>query len=272
MSVSGLQLSANGHGDAVVAIGALAQDAIAGLGVYVVPGPDRYSQVQGVVDSSPGAFEADVVAFFVETAEGFMPLPDGGARALAHALTTATADATGVDPPAGPLHEAARRIDHLLGRMVANHETVPLALLVALYLNFVATLVRPAAVIGPFASPFANLTFNEKSEAIRRMEREWPAHAAMLDSGLPEPVRKTLSGTLALIPGAALALAGFGAYSEFGRFDPTAPMTLTGQPVGWELSGYQDGLLRSPDGWADHRGYLGGRRRAGPPVRGVNDA
>lgn len=110
--------------------------------------------------------------------------------------------------------------------------------LVAFILNQVALAINPAPV-GPFPTPFANLAFGEKVAVFFVME-----------AGLAGPELVPLGGALPF-------LAGFVSYSEVGVTDP-ATGALLGQPVGWDLTGY-DGVA---DGRPDFEGYFRNRRKA----------
>lgn len=101
--------------------------------------------------------------------------------------------------------------------------------IVATILDNLALAVNPG-VTGPFQSPFANLSFGEKTVVVQIMD-----------------------ATPALIPlsGILLAFGAYLVYSEAGVLDP-ATRTLTGTPVGWTLSGYQ-GVA---DGRDELLGYL----------------
>ena len=129
----------------------------------------------------------------------------------------------------------------------------------ALLLNFLATLVNPAAVNGTFLSPFSRLDFTEKTQAFALLEGEASTVAALLDANLTEPLKDSLSGFLEFLAGALVEFAAFGSFSEFGVFDPTTT-GLTSTPVGWQLTQY---LALAPnqrpvEGWDEFKGYLGG--------------
>jgi hypothetical protein len=87
-----------------------------------------------------------------------------------------------------------------------------------------------ASASGPFAAPFANLSFAAKVGVFQIMD-----------------------GTTALQPlaGVLPPFVAFFAYSEAAAFDPVT-RTLTGQPLGWTLSQYQ-GVA---DGRAEFLGYF----------------
>jgi hypothetical protein len=129
-------------------------------------------------------------------------------------------------------------------------------------LNFLATLVNPDSIVGPFTSPFANLSFDQKIAAFRLVEEDATSVVALLDTNLPEPLKESLSGLLAFLPGALLEFAAFGIYGEFSAFDPQTRQ-LVGVPVGWQLSNYLAGANFTPvEGWNEFKGYLGGRTSA----------
>lgn len=87
---------------------------------------------------------------------------------------------------------------------------------VAAVLNGLAQAVSPAAA-GPFVSPFACLSFAEKAAVFQIMDA---------------------TDSLKLLAGVLPAFVAFFFYSEAGVFDPST-RSLTGQPVGWQLSSYQ---------------------------------
>lgn len=126
----------------------------------------------------------------------------------------------------------------------SNDDTVPLSASVAMLLNGLALQVNPAATAGAFLSPFARLTFAEKAEVFRRMES-----LDMGDADLPQPFTQA-SGNMRFIAGALLEFAAFGSYVEWHAFDEST-RTVSGKPVGWELSGYTG----PRDGWDEFIGY-----------------
>ena len=123
--------------------------------------------------------------------------------------------------------------------------TVPASSGVAAMLNSYALQVNPLA-IGPFPSRFARLSFAEKAEVFRRIERDL------------EPS----NSELAFVGGILQGFATFLVFSEAGVLDPQRRQ-LTAQPVGWALTHYAGPSA----GWPEFRGYYHGRRRvkgAGP--------
>lgn len=232
----------------------LARDTLSGLSAFVVPGPDPYSRAQGTPRSDPGAIQARTPDFLINALDNFVPLADRIGQPGAAALATGLSDSPVPLPPELvdqlPLHAAT--LDEGLRALLENDETVPLSLAVASMLNLLATRVNPAAVSGPFLSPFARLSFEEKATAFSLLEGPDPALVALADTHFPEPLRNSVSGLLRFVGGALLEFPAFGSYSEYAVFDP-ASQQLTGRPVGWSLSGYQpDGPV---EGWDEFAGY-----------------
>ena len=242
---------------------ALSKDTINGLVAFVVPGPDLYSVAQGVHDTAPGGLACDGTAFMLNTLDNFYPVPQEPLLLLVQALTTGiSSNLPSVElPPV--LQTLADDLDQVLQVLLSGETTVPLSLLVALLLNFVATIIDATAPHGDFLSPFSRLSFTQKTQAFQLMETDAADIAASIDSKISEPVRDSISGLIEFLAGALLEFAAFGSFSEFGTFNP-ATRTLTATPVGWTLSSY---LSLAPDnqpveGWNKFKGYLGGETQA----------
>lgn len=242
---------------------ALSVDTMNGLVAFVVPGLDVYSIAQGASDLTPGGVAAEGAAFMLNALDNFYPVPQEPLLLLVQALTTGiNANLPALQVPL-LLEGLADELDKALQLLLAGETTVPLSLLVALLLNFAATLVDPAAVNGAFLSPFSRLSFTQKTKAFQLLETEASDVAAAIDSNLTEPVRDSVSGLIEFLAGALLEFAAFGSFSEFGVFDAST-RTLTATPVGWTLSNY---LALAPnnrpvEGWDEFKGYLGGETAA----------
>ncbi|MGH2709788.1 MAG: hypothetical protein ACRDH9_01095 [Actinomycetota bacterium] len=128
-----------------------------------------------------------------------------------------------------------------------NDGTVPLSGAVAGLLNQVAAEVDPLAAGGPFPSHFSRLSFADKAEVFKRIE-------AM--SGDDDATRN-----IRFVGG---ILPGYTAYLVFGEWHVLDPInkTLSGRPVGWDLTGYQPGLTTQVRGWDELKGYFEGRKQA----------
>jgi hypothetical protein len=116
--------------------------------------------------------------------------------------------------------------------------------------------VSPAALAGPFISPFANLPWEGKGAAFAMIEEQHAALVAAIDGNLPQPLDESVSGLLRFVPGALLEFTAFGTFSEFHQLDRSVdPMRLQGRPVGWDLTRYQEGMLEAGRGWDELLGY-----------------
>ena len=157
-------------------------DCYQGLLAFLVPGSDAYSLQQGVVRPGPGG------------------VSDRAERALA-----------------GSFNESFPVPITVPGVNL----TVPLELFIAQLLDNEARVVAPGSGAGPFASPFANLSFDDKVEVFRRFEAE-----------------RLYDGTfLRYLLNTVPTFAGFIALSEVATFDP-ATRTQTGRPASWDLTAY----------------------------------
>jgi len=190
------------------------------LARFAVPGPDPYSQAQGVSTPAPGGVEAKAPELLIHTLDDYVSLPDAYAQALVAAFRTGVEDVriphdllTGV---LSALELVGATMDDALRLALANDETVPASLPLALLLNFAATQVRPSSVVGPIpTSPFANLTWREKGLAFERIEQADPAIVALIDANAPQPLFDGGSGLLRFVGNAMLVFAPFAGYSEY---------------------------------------------------------
>jgi hypothetical protein len=131
---------------------------------------------------------------------------------------------------------------------------------IALMLNFLATEVKPASVVGPIpTSPFANLSFADKARAFEALEAADSNLLATLDRNAPEPLRGSLSGLLKFVGGALQEFGAYLSYTEWGVYDPRTK-TVSRRPVGWDLSNYMPGRTTPADGWDELIGYFEGRQ------------
>jgi hypothetical protein len=240
-------------------IEALVRDTYAGLGVFAVPGPltDRYSLAQGRTDARPGSVQAKGPELIAHTLDRYIGLPDDYLQALVAAFRDGAPDTAG---GLAALELLGKTLDDVLQVVLANDAAVPASLPAALMLNFAATQVRPSSVVGPIpTSPFANLLWAEKGQAMQRIEQADPDLVALIDANAPQPLRASASGLLRFLGNVLLALAGFAPYTEFHAFDP-ATRTATRRPIGWDLSTYMPGRTTPADGWAELLGYYQDRR------------
>jgi hypothetical protein len=249
---------------AAPALKLLARDTIAGLVAFEVPGSDRYSQAQGVTSATPGGIDARGDELFLIDLDDFLPLPDTYVHALAASFTTSVSDIPIPLDLLGPLaklgEQFAAQMDDALRSLTQSDAAVPLSLVIALMLNFLATQVNPGSIVGPIAtSPFANLSFKDKAAAMEALEGTDSNLLQTLDSNAPEPLKESLSGLLKFVGGALQEFGAYLSYGEWGVFDP-ATKTVSKRPVGWDLTNYMPGRTTPADGWDEFLGYFQGRQ------------
>ena len=216
-------------------------------------------------DTAPGGIAADATSFMLTALDDFFPIPEEPMRLLVQAVTTGlAANLPGL--PGFPLALGlVAELDAALADLLAGSAPAPLSLLAALLLNFVATLTSSPALHGTFISPFSRLTFTEKTKVFAFIEGQAATVASLIDGGVSEPARDSISGVIEFLGGALVEFAAFASYSEYGVFNPGTG-TLRGTPVGWTLSQYLTEAPNRlpPEGWAEFKGYLGGVRQAAP--------
>jgi hypothetical protein len=249
---------------AAPALKILARDTIAGLVAFEVPGSDKYSQAQGVTSTTPGGIDARGDELFLIDLDDFLPLPDSYVHALAASFTTSVSEIPIPLELLGPLaklgEQYAAQMDDALRSLTQSDAAVPLSLLIALTLNFLATQVNPTSIAGPIAtSPFANLSFKDKAKALEALEGTDSDLLAALDSNAPEPLKASLSGLLKFVGGALQEFGAYLSYGEWGVYDPQTK-TISERPVGWDLTSYMPGRTTPADGWDEFIGYFQGRQ------------
>jgi hypothetical protein len=266
-AATGEQVSALGLGALVdllrPVLGQLARDTLNGFVAFSLPGQDDYSRAQGTPRGEPGGIAAGGTDFLIGNLDRFLPLPDEIVRPAASALVTAL---TGLPLPLpggllggilGPSIVTIGLVEDAVLFIVQNDSTAPLSLPVALLLNYVATVVNPASLNGAFLSPFARLSFAQKAHAMEQIETAQSGLIALIDGQVPQPLQSSVSGLLQFLGGALHEFAAFGNLGESQKFNP-ATRSLTGRPVGWQLTGFlPDG--QTGDGWDDLLGFYQGR-------------
>ena len=203
-------------GDPVSRRDFLAHTALASAAVALAQAPD-FLEGSGWFATARAA-ETDVIH---QTFNGLLAFVVPGRDEYSLAQGVSSVDAGGVE---------AGATDALIATIDGSTPFVPgFSALVAAILNDVAIAVNPAAT-GPFASPFACLSFQEKTAVLQVMDA---------------------TGSLKVLAGVLPAFVAFFVYSEAGAFDPMT-RSLTGQPLGWTLSSYS-GVA---DGRNEFLGYL----------------
>lgn len=238
----------------------LGRDTIAGLVAFVVPGPDAYSRAQGVTDDTGGGVAARGPDFLLDALDQFLPVPDTYTQALAASMVTGASSSPLALPDelVDGMLEVTRTLDEALLDLFANDQEVPVSLALALLVNYAASATHPEAIVdGPFLSPFANLSFDQKMDAWQFLESDTAQLVAALDSDLPEPLAGSLSGLIEFAAGALVEFAAFGAFSEWGVFD-RASQSVSERPVGWDMTDYLPGRTEPVHGHDELIGYYGG--------------
>jgi hypothetical protein len=248
-------------------LGELSRDTWNGFVAFTVPGQDAYSRAQGTPRGEPGGIEAGGTSFLIENLDRFLPFPDELVRPASTALMTALRDLPLPIAPGligllggllGPSVVTIRLVESAVRAILQNDSATPLSLPASLLLNFVATVANPASLNGPFVSPFARLSFADKARAMEMIETSQSQLVALIDAQLPEPLKASVSGLLEFLGGALHEFAAFGAFGESRRFDRRT-RSLTGRPVGWQLTGYLPDN-QTGDGHDDLLGYFQDRR------------
>jgi hypothetical protein len=173
-------------------------DSFNGLAAFVVPGNDAFSRQQKLTANRPGGVAAGTAKMLVETLDAAIPLAVGG----------------------------------------GSEVKTPGALGLALLLESNAVYVNPLSVIGPFSSPFANLTFTQKRQVLQELDGT--------------PYLNTSS--IGYATNAISTLAALGAYSEIAVYNRRTKVLST-EPLGWGWTNY-GGVS---DGWPELIGYYQGR-------------
>jgi hypothetical protein len=243
----------------------LSRDTLNGFVAFSLPGPDAYSSAQGTPRGEPGGIDAGGTDFLIANLDRFLPVPDDLVEPAAAALVTALRDLPlPLDPGllggilGGPSIVTIGLVDAAVRFILENDSATPLSLPVALLLNYTATVANPLSLHGAFVSPFARLSFADKTRAMEMLETSQSNLVALLDAQVPQPLKSSVSGLLKFLGGALHEFAAFGSLGEGQRFNPRT-RTLSGRPVGWQLTGFlPDG--QTGDGWDDLLGYYQDRR------------
>ena len=180
---------------------------------------------------------ASAAAFLADTYDGLAAFVVPGNDRFSHHQRVSVGRPGGVDAQAGRV--VRETLDSAVPLVLAEAELgAPGALGVALLLESFALYRSPLAAVGPFSSPFANLSFVQKRSVLQDLDET--------------PLLKEAS--IEYAGNALVTLTALGAYSEAHQWDPRT-RTLKGRPLGWDWSNY-GGVS---DGWPEFIGYLGDR-------------
>lgn len=234
-------------------LGQLTRDTLDGFIAFIVPGDDDYSRAQGTPRDDAGGIAVGGTDFLIESLDRFPPFSIDEARPAASALVSALA-ALPLPLPGhllggilGPSLQAIDQLEDAVLFLVENDPAAPLSLPVALLLNYVATVVNPAALDGPMLSPFARLSFAQKARVMEMLETTRSPLLALIDSQVPAPLTEPVAGLLRFLGIALHEFAAFGSIGDAPSLDP-AVRSLIGAPLG-AAAALPD--LLAGDGWDD---------------------
>jgi hypothetical protein len=80
------------------------------------------------------------------------------------------------------------------------------------------------------------LSFAHKARALEMIETARSDLSVMIDTQVPEPLKRSVAGLLQFLGGALHEFAEFGSIGDSPQLDPVA-RTLIGRPVGWPITG-----------------------------------
>lgn len=170
----------------------------------------------------PAAADDPIDPILLDTLDGLLAfvVPGPDAHSVSQGMTSPTVGGVGLGVAAllvATIDQTTPFVPHFSATVAAT-------------LNAIASVVNPTAP-PTFASHFARLSFAEKAAVFQIMDGD---------------------AALKLLGGVLPPFVAFFCYSEAAAFDPVT-RKLTGEPVAWQLSGYQ----RVADGRDEFRGYLG---------------
>ena len=209
----------------------LRRGAALAAGAVVLEHLPRALRIQGWLEDAYAA-TPNVVQ---QTMNGLVAFVVPGRDSYSRAQGTKSKTAGGIEGGTTPV--LIRTLDRFLPG------PLPLSATAATILNEVAASVDPSSRRGKFASPFANLSFAEKTRVFLTLE------ALDEDS----------AGSIRFLAGNLPGLVAFLAYSEAGSFDRKRE-SLRRRPIGWRLARYS-GVA---DGRKELKGYWQGRKAADP--------
>lgn len=176
---------------------------------------------------------ASAATFLEDTFNGVASFVVPGNDRYSRHQRVATSRPGGVDAQAG--RAVQETVDAAIPLVVGEGElAAPGALGIALLLETLSLARNPLSIVGPFSSPFANLTFTKKRQVLQDLD-----NTPLLNRS-----------SIEFAANAVITLAALGAYSEVAQFDHRTKQ-LTGRPLGWDLSNY-GGVS---DGWPEFIGY-----------------
>ncbi|MFW5825817.1 MAG: hypothetical protein ACOCVV_12745 [Marinobacter sp.] len=245
------------------ALDRLRDDTFFALIAFGVPGDDPYSEYQEVFTPIPGGITTRADLYLAGGTDLVVPMPPGFMSEMLASIATFLA----ISPMSIPgmasedVGENGEWILENLNRTFTDYleGEVSNSVLVTLLINLAATRVA-GSVDGPFPSPFANLTWEQKARVFEELESQnsWLRRAIIW--GIRDwTYREAAPGVMTSLVSFVLRIAGFGSYCEFAVFDPES-REVAERPLGWVLSQYAPEAPPSGIGSDDFIGYYQGRR------------
>ncbi len=245
------------------ALDKLRDDTFFAMIAFAVPGNDPYSEYQGRSTAMPGGITTRADLYLAGGIDLLIPLPPAFMQQLLGSVATYLS-LSPMDIPemaAGDVGENGEWILENLNSTFTDYleGEASNTILVTLLLNLAATRVA-GAVDGPFPSPFANLSWEQKAQVFEELESQhsWLKRAVVWN--IPDwDYRDSAPGVLNSLTAFMLRIAGFGSYCEFAVFNP-ATREVVQRPLGWILSQYATDAPPMAIGSDDFIGYYQGRR------------
>ncbi|SFR53101.1 hypothetical protein SAMN05216203_1186 [Marinobacter daqiaonensis] len=245
------------------ALDKLRDDTFFGLTAFAVPGNDPYSEYQGRSTPAPGGIATRADLYLAGGVNLLLPLPAAFMQQLLASIATYLS-LSPMDIPemaSGDVGENGEWILENLDSTFTDYleGEASNTVLAALLLNLAATRAA-GSVDGPFPSPFANLSWEQKAQLFEELEspHSWLKRALVWN--IPDrDFREAAPGVIGSLVSFILRIGGFASYNEFAVFDP-ATREVVQRPLGWVLSQYAPDAPPSSIGSDDFIGYYQGRR------------
>lgn len=245
------------------ALNALRDDTFFALTAFGVPGNDPYSEYQGVSTPYPGGITTRADLYVAGGTDLLVPMPTEFMKQMLASIATYLRFSP-MDIPEMASEDVGENGEWILENLDRSlieylEGEVSNSVMAALLLNLAATRVA-GSVDGPFPSPFANLTWEQKAQVFEELENENSWLKRAITWAIPDwNYREAAPGVLISFVSFMLRVIGFGSYCEFAVFNP-ATREVVQRPLGWVLSQYAPDAPPSGIGSDDLIGYFQGRR------------
>ncbi|GGY75276.1 hypothetical protein [Marinobacter zhanjiangensis] len=245
------------------ALDALRDDTFFAMIAFGVPGDDPYSEYQGVSTPYPGGITTRADLYLSGGTDLLVPMPTAFMNQMLASIATYLR-LSPMDIPEMASEDVGENGEWILENLDRTFTEylegeVSNSVLVALLLNLAATRVA-GSIDGPFPSPFANLSWDQKARVFEELENQHSWLRRAITWAIPDwHYREAAPGVLNLMISFMLRVSGFGSYCEFAVFNP-ATREVAQRPLGWVLSQYAPDAPPSGIGSDDFIGYFQGRR------------